>query len=104
MQHPEQTSQGAYWKANKSDQKPQIIIPEAWCSQISRAEYDAVQVGDKFFTSSLGNNPEGIDNIIVGYVQQITTADTGAPILHIQQPAQNAQVTYVLVALKAITQ
>ncbi|NLG13223.1 MAG: hypothetical protein GX561_03320 [Lentisphaerae bacterium] len=93
-------------RANKSDQKPQIIIPPGSLvlSDPAGAEYDAVQVGDKVFTSSLGNNPEGIDNILVGYVQQITTADTGAPILLIQQPAQNAQVTYVLVALKAITQ
>jgi len=61
---------------------------------------DPVQVGDKVYTSALGDNSESVDNIYVGTVDEISTSEIGAPVLHIRPAVTNEQLNYVLVALK----
>ena len=61
---------------------------------------DPVQVGDKVYTSALGDNSENIDNIFIGTVDEISTNEIGAPVLHIRPAVSNEQLDYVFVALK----
>ena len=64
---------------------------------------EPVQVGDKVYTSALGDNAESIENIFVGTVDEISTNEIGAPVLHIRPAVSNEQLNYVLVALKVFS-
>jgi hypothetical protein len=48
----------------------------------------------------LGDNSESVENIYVGTVDEISTNEIGAPVLHIRPAVTNEQLSYVLVALK----
>ena len=89
-------------RVNSSQAGPAISIPPGnlILKHPTEPPADPVQVGDKVYTSALGNNSESVDNIYVGTVDEISTNEIGAPVLHIRPAVSNEQLNYVLVALK----
>ncbi|MCR4575675.1 MAG: rod shape-determining protein MreC [Lentisphaeria bacterium] len=83
---------------------PAICIPpgDLTLKHPMTAIADPVQVGDKVYTSSLGDNSEKFDNIFIGTVDEISTNEIGAPVLHIRPAVSNKQLDYVFVALKKL--
>jgi cell shape-determining protein MreC len=89
-------------RVNSNQTGPAISIPPGnlLMSHPTEPPADPVQVGDKVYTSALGDNSESVDNIYVGTVDEISTSEIGAPVLHIRPAVTNEQLNYVLVALK----
>ena len=89
-------------RVNSSQKGPAISIPPGnlILRHPSEPPADPVQVGDKVYTSALGDNSESDENIYVGTVDEISTNEIGAPVLHIRPAVTNERLSYVLVALK----
>lgn len=89
-------------RVNSAQKGPSISIPPGnlILSHPTEPPADPVQVGDKVYTSALGDNSESVDNIYVGTVDEISTNEIGAPTLHIRPAVTNERLNYVLVALK----
>ena len=89
-------------RVNSAQKGPAISIPPGnlILQHPTEPPADLVQVGDKVYTSALGDNSESVDNIYVGTVDEISTNEIGAPILHIRPAVTNERLNYVLVALK----
>lgn len=89
-------------RTNPTQKGPAINIPPGnlLLKHPTEPPADPVQVGDKVYTSVLGDNSESVDNIYVGTVDEISTSEIGAPVLHIRPAVSNEQLNYVLVALK----
>ena len=90
-------------RVNSSQSGPAISIPPGnlILRHPTEPPADPVQVGDKVYTSTLGDNSESLDSIYVGTVEEISTNEIGAPILHIRPAVTNDQLNYVMVALKS---
>lgn len=90
-------------RVNSSQSGPSISIPPGnlILRHPTEPPADPVQVGDKVYTSTLGDNSESLDSIYVGTVEEISTNEIGAPILHIRPAVTNDQLNYVMVALKS---
>jgi len=65
------------------------------------ADYDAIAVGDKVYTSAQGDNEEGVPDLLIGTVAQMTQAANGLPEIHLTPSAPLGQFDQVLVVLKA---
>lgn len=89
-------------RINSAQSGPSISIPPGnlILRHPTEPPADPVQVGDKVYTSTLGDNSESVDNIYIGTVDEISTNEIGAPILHIRPAVTNEQLNYVMVALK----
>ena len=89
-------------RVNSSQKGPAISIPPGnlILRHPSEPPADPVQVGDKVYTSALGDNSESVENIYIGTVDEISTNEIGAPVLHIRPAVTNERLSYVLVALK----
>lgn len=63
--------------------------------------YDAVQAGDQVLTSGMGENVDGVANILVGTVSEKAQREDGMPVIRLKPPASLPSFTHVLVILGA---
>ncbi len=63
--------------------------------------YDAIREGDQVLTSGLGENTEGVANILVGTVSMKVQREDGMPVIRLKLPASLPSFTHVLVILGA---
>ena len=65
------------------------------------ANYDAVREGDQVLTSGLGENAEGVANILVGNVKEKAQREDGMPVIRLNPSASLQSFSHVLVVLGA---
>jgi len=65
------------------------------------ANYDAVREGDQVLTSGLGENAEGVANILVGSVKEKAQREDGMPVIRLNPSASLQSFSHVLVVLGA---
>ena len=65
------------------------------------AGYDNLRAGDMVYTSTLGENPQAVENLLIGKVVEMGQGDDGLPRVLLQPSADLGQLSHVLVVLKA---